>query len=164
MTLIDQKTLREIVSYDKATGDFIWVKRLSPHSVIGKVAGSHHYTGYKYLRLFGKSYPQHRLAWLYEYGYIPDCEIDHINQNKSDNRLCNLRLATREENRQNTSTYKNNTSGKKGVHWHKGHKKWYARITVNGVRVSLGLFNDLNEASTAYQNAVKQLHSHRPTV
>lgn len=72
--------------------------------------------------------------------------IDHKNRNKFDNRRNNLRHATRIENSINKGIQTNNTSGVVGVSWHKQHQKWYAYITVNKKRISLGLFEDLEKA------------------
>jgi hypothetical protein len=82
--------------------------------------------------------------------------VDHINGNKLDNRRENLRICTNTENRRNISKYKNNTSGYKGVTWHKQHRKWYAQIVPLRKNIFLGLFSDAKEAARAYDAAAKK--------
>jgi hypothetical protein len=85
-------------------------------------------------------------------------EVDHINGNKFDNRRCNLRLATHNQNQQNCVAYKNNTSGFKGVTWNKRDQKWCAQIRINSKRKHIGYFDDPIEAAKAYDKAAKELH------
>jgi len=91
----------------------------------------------------------HRLAWFIAHGDMPSGEIDHINQDKLDNRLANLRDVPKEINQRNGTRKRNNTSGVPGVTWHKQHKKWYAQANILGVHYSIGLFDDLTEAGNA---------------
>lgn len=91
----------------------------------------------------------HRLAWFITYGAMPLGEIDHINQDKLDNRLANLRDVSKDINQRNGTRKRNNTSGVPGVTWHKQHKKWYAQANILGVHYSIGLFKDLSEAGNA---------------
>ena len=85
-------------------------------------------------------------------------EVDHINLDKLDNRRCNLRLATAAQNQRNRPAYSTNTSGYKGVMWHKGANKWRARIVCGGKKHSLGLYESKELAYEAYCNAAKQMH------
>lgn len=85
-------------------------------------------------------------------------EVDHINGNGLDNRRSNLRGATRRQNCCNRGTQVNNTSGHKGVSWHKGKGKWQAYITVNRKRIYVGCFDSLNEAAAARAGAAQFLH------
>jgi HNH endonuclease/AP2 domain len=101
----------------------------------------------------------HRVIYEYYHGSIPKgFEIDHINQDKLDNRLENLRLATRSQNSQNKSKQKNNTSGFKGAYWHKENKKWNAAITVNNKLIHLGFFETPELAHETYKQAAIELH------
>lgn len=95
----------------------------------------------------------HRLAWLYVYGEWPDAEIDHINGNTGDNRISNLRPATRAQNGANRGRQTNNASGVKGVCWHAQSGKWRAMIRISGKSRHLGLFNDIGAAAAAYARA-----------
>ena len=96
-------------------------------------------------------YRAHRLIWRYMTGEWPPDEIDHINRVRSDNRWCNLRLATRSQNRKNISVHKDASSESKGVSWHKQKGKWRARIHYNGKELSLGLFDRKEDALAVYR-------------
>ena len=89
-------------------------------------------------------------------------EVDHINGHTLDNRKSNLRLSTRSKQMQNTKMYDNNTSGLKGVCWHKQREKWYARISFNKKTISLGLFNSFENAAEAYRKALHHGEFARP--
>ena len=113
-----------------------------------------------YVRYFvnGKRYLGHRLMWLYVYGDFPVEDIDHINRNRSDNRICNLRLVSAAENKQNQNLYKNNSSGYRGVRIYKPSGKWVAVIKANCKRFHLGYFKTQDEAIAMYESARKKLH------
>jgi hypothetical protein len=113
--------------------------------------------GYWRICLYDVRYPAHRLAWLYSYGVWPREEIDHINGEKSDNRLTNLRLATHSENRANAGPQKNNSSGYKGVGFNKKTGKWRATIRKDRRPISLGYFATAEEAHSAYKGAAVRL-------
>ena len=128
-------------------------KRQHPNSIAGNLCD-----GYIRIKVNGKLYRAHRLAFLYMTGSTPlDC-TDHINGIKNDNRWCNLREATKQENRHNTGVQKNNTSGFKGVSWHKHAKKWRARARFNKKEIHIGYYNDANLASEAYNSFAKEHH------
>lgn len=116
--------------------------------------------GYIQVRIGDKKYQSHRLIWVYVNGSIPKgFQIDHINGDKSDNRLINLRLANgQSDNNQNTSIYKNNTSGYPGVSWSKKNKKWFSQIRQNKEKHFLGYYDSKEEAFEAYKAAKKMLH------
>ena len=107
--------------------------------------------GYKQCRYKGKDYQLHRLIYLYHNKSIPDgCVIDHINRDKGDNRIENLRAITRQENSWN--------NGAKGYFWSKDHKKWRAKIGLDGKRIHLGLFEKEEDAREAYLKAKEKYH------
>jgi hypothetical protein len=128
------------------------VVHLNQSKLIGQKAGSIHSTGYKHITFNGKVYKSHRLIWLYVYGYLPK-EIDHINGDRQDNRLENLREVTRSQNQFNKCLAKNNTSGTKGVSWHKKSKSWTVRLCINKKPKHLGYFKDLELANLVAQEA-----------
>jgi hypothetical protein len=107
------------------------------------------------IRVDGKLYKAHQLAWLYTYGTFAK-ELDHINQIRNDNRVCNLRVASRSMQMHNAGMLKNNTSGAKGVSYHAAAKKWHARIWVKGKCHSIGYFSTVEEAQKE-RNAVHDL-------
>jgi len=154
--MITQEELKELLNYNPETGIFTYKKKKAKCTP-GKIAGTYHVNGYTHIQLNRKIYKAHRLAWLYVYGYFPQF-IDHINCDRGDNRLCNLREATLTQNNQNTKISKNNTSGVKGVAWHKGAKKWCATMDANGKRMYLGLFTDLELAKLVIDEARAKYH------
>jgi hypothetical protein len=151
---MNQERLKELLNYDPDTGDFFWKVNKSGHAKIGqKCSGKDISTGYLKIGIDRKRYFAHRLVWLYVYGKFPDNDLDHINRVRTDNRLCNLRDATRAENLQNKSNVK-------GVYWHKRAKKWSAQIKLNKKHYYLGLHGSFEEARQAYIAAALQLHTH----
>ena len=101
--------------------------------------------------------PMHQAIWEHHHGPIPDgMTVDHADRNTLNNRLSNLRLATRSQQSQNRRTFENNASGYRGVTWHKQRGKWQANIWLDGKHVSLGLFSDKDDAARAYNRAAKE--------
>jgi hypothetical protein len=143
--MLTQETLKELLSYDPATGIFRW-KVSSNHVKIGSIAGALHNKGYIAIKVKRENYLAHRLVWLYMYGYIPTQHIDHIDHDRSNNSLSNLREVPIQINCQNLSMYSSNTSGVMGVKWHKRDKVWEAQITVNKKRLHLGRSKDMTKA------------------
>lgn len=155
--MVTQDELKEILDYDPETGIFRW-KSPRQKIKVGDVAGTLNHNGYRFIKINGKLYLEHRLAWLYVYGEWPKDMIDHVNGTRDDNRIENLREATRSENKWNQTKPITNTSGYKGACWHKASQKWDARIAINNKRKHLGLFDSPEEAYEAYCKAAKELH------
>lgn len=145
--------LRRLLDYDQETGVFTWKVQRTGSVKIGSPAGRRNKRGYILIGLYRRKHMGHRLAWLHVHGEWPPNEIDHINNNPSDNRLANLRLATSSQNKVNTRLQSNNTSGVKGVYWNTSHRRGQARISVNGTRLNLGSFDNIEDAAKAYQRA-----------
>lgn len=148
------KILREMFNYDPVTGFFTKLtkhKRWAAGRGIGSVTGEQ----YKRIKInvCGKQQMAHRMAWLHYYGEWPSMDIDHIDGDACNNAIANLRLATDSQNLGNMKKPITNTSGFKGVFWHKGGKKWQASIKIEGVHMYLGLFNTAEEAHEAYCRA-----------
>ena len=114
--------------------------------------------GYKIGRIRGKGYKAHRVLFALYYGRWPEGDIDHINRDKADNSIKNIREATRAENMYNTKLRKDNTSGYKGVSLDKRKNKWMARIKINGKYKFLGYFNTPEQAHEAYCRAAELYH------
>jgi hypothetical protein len=149
--------LREVLRYDPETGIFTWLVMMSSRALPNQAAGCRS-NGYRQIRLDGGIYLSHRLAWLYVYGEWPDKEIDHVNGDKSDNRIANLRLATRTQNCCNVRRRRTNKSGTPGVSWFPQTQRWRARIVVDRREVSLGYFRSKQDAIAARTAAVKHYY------
>lgn len=116
--------------------------------------------GYKVIKIKGKMYLLHHIVWLMVYGYLPK-EIDHVNHNRSDNRIENLREVEHKENCRNKTLNKNNTSGVTGVYWLAKYNVWQARIRVDGKHISLGCYKDFKEAVKARKEGEHKYKFHR---
>lgn len=165
--MLTQQQAIELLDYDAETGLFTWKPRQNNNKFnatrAGKTCGRTHKNGYVDIGINGKKIAAHRLAWLYVKGQWP-AEIDHINGDRADNRLANLRECTHAENCQNYPVKTSNTSGFPGVSWHKGAKCWRATIVINRKQKSLGTFDTRLEAYQAYLAAKNELHKFNPTV
>lgn len=162
----------EFLNYEPQTGSLTWRRRAREQfrsdracnawnaRFAGKTAGSVHQNGYRELLIAGSRYQAHRVIWFMSFGCWPIGDIDHINGDKSDNRLSNLRNVSHAENGRNRAMSAHNTSGANGVS--KGGKrgKWQARITVGGATRSLGYFDDFADAVAARKAAERQLDFH----
>ena len=141
--------LRSILHYDPETGIFTRKVSTSNSVKVGDAAGCPDGLGYLQITVQSRLYRAHRLAWLYVYGEWPKLDIDHINRNRSDNRVSNLRDISRKQNLQNAGKSSNNTSGHPGVSWYKRDSKWQVKIMHNYKRIHLGYFADREEAIAA---------------
>jgi hypothetical protein len=166
--MISQKSLKSKFHYCPETGIF------TSHIVTDKrgrkwggreigCVNSRDRDKYRYIsignRANQKKYPAHRLAWLYVYGEWPTDQIDHINGNKLDNRIVNLREADHKLNSENIyKPQSNNKSGYRGVIFFKRDNNYQAQITTNKKRIHLGYFKTAQEAHEAYLNAKFILH------
>jgi hypothetical protein len=147
--ILTQEYVQEIFKYKD--GELFWkIKkgRIKPDDK----AGCNDAAGYKVLGLNQKIYKLHRIIFLYHYGYLPK-EIDHIDNNKSNNLIENLREATRSNNARNIKLRKNNTSGVKNVIWNKQRNKWEINLWFNGKRIYFGWYDDLNKAAKIAEKA-----------
>lgn len=157
MTTITAEHVRELFHYDPDTGVITRIVSRSGAKA-GSVAGALHQSGYINIKIYRRTYKAHRIAWLYMYGEWPQQQLDHINGNRADNRICNLRSATANENSRNRKTHRNNTSGYKGVTWYARARKWQASICVNGKKKCIGYFKCPQAAHEAYCSASVMLH------
>lgn len=154
--------LRELLHYDPATGIFTWASPPRGRSLTSPV-GSFDVQGYLTIRLDYVRYKAHRLAWMHHFGEFPIGFVDHINRNKADNRIENLRVVTNSENQQNRTAPITNTSGHKGIHMARRPRKWKAQAWLHGKPHHFGYFDLIEDAVAAYEKGVAALHTHRPT-
>lgn len=154
--------LRKLLRYEPDTGELFWRKRSSDlcgseakaNSFNAQFAGKQAITvknreGYLYGTIFRKHVAAHRVAWAIYYGKWPAMQIDHINGVKADNRIANLRDVSRSENGKNKRMRSDNTSGVTGVCWVPSTKKWISRIHSDGKNVSLGTYENKEDAIRA---------------
>lgn len=140
----------QFVRYEPETGRFYWLVNRGRGVKAGDKAG-HLSQGYVTLNFKTIKVRAHRVAWFLHYGELPTCQIDHINRDRADNRICNLRLALNNEadNLQNLGVRRDNTSGVPGVVWNKRKNKWFVRIYSDGKQICLGYYESFDDAVAA---------------
>lgn len=162
--MISQSEIISNFHYDAETGLFFRKvnSRRRPNSLIE--TGTITFWGYCAIGYRNKHYTAHRLAWLYIHGEWPDCDIDHINGNRSDNRICNLRAVSRTINNQNRRSITTNKKSNLplGVSYRGKNRKlkkpYYSSIISNGKKIELGYFITPEEAHEAYLKAKRNYH------
>lgn len=161
--MITQDFLKKCIFYDRVTGEFVrigffdrWGNYVKTCRKISKL----NQEGYLVISISGYRYKAHRLVFLYEDGLhlSEEQEIDHIDGNRSNNSYDNLRICFRAENMRNKKLYKTNTTGITGVSVFEN--RYRARISLNGKRMSLGLFDTVEDAMRAREDAEKRLNYH----
>ncbi len=145
--------LQALFYYNSVDGTFTRLIKAAGNALVGQKAGCLANTGYLVIRVDGKLYLAHRLAWLYIYGEWPRCGLDHKNMIRTDNRIDNLREATSSQNKANKRKSLYNTSGYKGVSWSSARQQWFAQIKISGRTKFLGYFDDPQEAHEVYCRA-----------
>lgn len=159
--ILTQDRLKTLLTYDPDTGIFVYAKA-RPKVQVGAIAGHvHKGHGYNQIKIDGKLYLAHRLAWLYVYGRWPQEQLDHINRIRTDNRLANLREVTNAQNCQNRPVQRNSTSKCAGVTWNKTLNKWHTRISLNNQRKHIGWFLTFEDAVATRHQAEQNFHTHR---
>lgn len=153
--------LRDALTYAPETGEFYHARKLSPMSRarVGARAGGARQDGYWAIRFDGKLIGAHRLAWIHFHGVEPSGQIDHINGDKHDNRIVNLRDVSASQNKQNMRVARSDNSSKLiGAHKMTGVNQWKAQIRVDGKLKYLGTFASSEMAHEAYVVAKRQMH------
>jgi len=126
--------------------DLIWKISINNRAPKDSLAGCIKSTGYRQIRVDNKIYLAHRLIWLYQKGYMPENDLDHINRNRTDNRIENLREVSKSCNSRNCGNFNSNTSNIKGVCFHKNRGKWISQIGMGVKNYYLGIFENFDEA------------------
>lgn len=153
--MLTQEKLKDILWYEKDTGEFIWKVDYSNVSRFD-TAGYVDDKGYRKIEINHKPYFAHRLAWLYEYGEFPNGVVDHIDRNPSNNAISNLRIATRSQNAFNRPASKNNKLKRKNIYERKG--KFMVQLRVNYKLMHFGTFEDLELAELVAIEAREKYH------
>lgn len=163
-TILTRQRVKELFNYNPETGVFTWKVGRSNVVKVGDIAGSkNHVKQYVSIKIDHMHYMAHRLAWLYSFGVLPKHQIDHIDGNRKNNKLSNLREATNSENQQNLRRPSTaNTSGYIGVSFSKAAKKWKATICLNKKIIHLGVYETPEIAREVYLKAKKLMHTHAP--
>ena len=143
--------------YDNHSGNLILKKPTRRHAV-GAMPRRVCKRGYCRVYVNGSHHLEHRLVWLYVKGVMPKHEIDHVDGNPQNNRISNLREANRSQNARNRGMQSNNTSGAKGVYWHKKNQKYVARLKLNGRAIMIGSFTTLEQAKSAFQDSARKAY------
>lgn len=149
--MVDFEKLRELFNYDATRGLLTW-KQNRQRVKAGQEAGALTRSGHVRVKVFGKSYLAHRLVWAHWYGEEPPTLIDHRDGDPTNNRIDNLRAATKAQNGQNRSAL--------GVSLHRATNKWRAYITHEGKTKHLGVFDTRDAALCARTAAKKLLWTH----
>lgn len=171
-TLPPLKELNEMLSYNPDTGEFFWKERPRHHFYQDdqhvrwnkvhafRQAGGVKKKGYLVITIHRSAYKAHRLAWYMHTGEHPDLPLDHINHNRSDNRIINIRVASFSANAKNKSINCRNKSGCPGVKFYEKYGHWKASIKVDGKEVHLGCFKDRPDAISARRSAEERFGFH----
>lgn len=171
MNKITVEMARSLLTYDPNSGRLIWRHRplemfKNQHDAncwntryAGKDAGTPHVRGYIIVAMVGKRILAHRLVWFLVHSEWPD-QIDHLNGDRTDNRLANLRSVSGSENQKNLKRPKHNTSGVIGVCWDSTKSKWLAQIKSGRRNHFIGLFDDLASAKRARKLGEKRFGFH----
>lgn len=150
--------IKELLDYDEDLGIFTWKVSTNKKVEVGDIAGSGKQGDYIRVRIDGTLHQCHRLAWLYKYGEFPKGEIDHIDRDKSNNAIWNLRDTDRSTNAYNRDLQSNNKSGVKGVR-QIADNKWRAYIGYKGKTIQLGHFECFELALEARREAEQKYRS-----
>jgi hypothetical protein len=158
-----QEVLQGLLHYDPETGRLYWKPRGIP-SYDAQFSGREAFTaitnGYRRGRLLGRDFRAHRIAFKIYHGREPIGEIDHINGRRTDNRICNLREASRTENGRNLRRSRRNKSGETGVSFRQERNAWRAYIRAEGRQVFLGYFQSKEDAIASRKTAEVRLGYH----
>jgi hypothetical protein len=147
--------LRSLFRYEPDTGNIYWVAA-GKGRIKKKPAGTRLHSGYIGILVDGQRIMAHRIAWALRFGFFPTDQIDHVNGDKADNRLTNLREATNSQNGKNQKRKVSNRSGIAGVSFDAANNKWRACIKVDGRQINLGRFRSIDDAAEVRRKAEMQ--------
>lgn len=146
--------MREAFDYNPETGQLMWkLWRGKPSAM--RPAGSVHKDGYVYVKFQRQIMLVHRVAWVVQHGEWPALFIDHVNGDRTDNRLSNLRLATPLQSSRNVAASKRSKTGVRGVSWDRHKRQYIAQAKIGDQYCRLGHFGTVEEARDAYLSATR---------
>ncbi|MGJ8681634.1 HNH endonuclease [Paraglaciecola sp.] len=154
--LPSQDRLKKVLNYDPITGNLTWKHHANRVDLIGSGCGTKRSDGYYSCHIDGDKFAVHRVIYKLMTNEEPQL-VDHINGNPSDNRWCNLRSVTSQENNKNTKLLKNNKTGIAGVFYHEKQHRYHANVRINGKSLHLGSYADIEKAKFARSIADKVL-------
>lgn len=143
--------------FEYRDGALYWKTNRGYSKVMDKPVGSKTANGYLESKINGKGFKVHRMVFLLHHGWLPEM-VDHIDGDRTNNAIENLRAATAQNNKFNQKLYKCNTSGVKGVSWNKEHNKWSAQISYNRRKKFLGRYDTVEEAAEVVDLARRMVH------
>lgn len=153
--MLTQEQARHLFEY--RNGQLLWKNPTNRRIPVGAVAGVWDNTGYFRTTVAGKRYKNARLIFLYHHGYLPEC-VDHIDGGKTNDRIENLRPATKSQNNRNTKLRTDSVTDRKGVTWDKGARKWRVSVWVSGKQKTIGRFDDIELADLVAIEARNKYH------
>lgn len=154
--MITQNEAKELLNY--VDGILLWKKDVANRKTKDKRAGTFRQsTGYRYIRINNELHKEHRIIFLLHYGYMPEY-VDHIDGNKLNNKIENLRPCSKAQNAWNMKKTVRNTTGVKGVTWNKRKQKYCVRLGCDNQKVFVGYYKTIEEATTAVKQARINLH------
>ncbi len=148
---LTQTTVTEL--FEHRNGQLIWKKNLRGPAKKGTVAGWLGSNGYFKVGVNGSEEYVHRIIWLLHHGYLPENNLDHIDRNKTNNKIENLREASQSCNMRNYGNKQHNKTGVNGVCWKERYKKWHANIVITGTQIHLGYYKNFKNAVHARYSA-----------
>jgi hypothetical protein len=152
-----QELWKHLFSYRE--GELFWIASRGTAKAGGLAGNGTSGCGYWKVKLFSKNHNRSRIVWELHYGdLVGETEVDHIDFNRQNDKIENLRACTSAENSQHQGLRSNSTSGFIGVSWHKQSERWHACIQVAGKRIPLGGFSTAEEAAKAYDAAALKYH------
>ena len=155
-TSLSLERLKEVLRYEPERGVFFWNRPPKNHPRLQEYVAGGISSGYVMIKIDGRKYKAHRLAWLYTHGEWPNGDLDHINGCPLDNRMKNLRVATNPQNQANRLRERNKATPKGVRRLPSGN--FQARISVNKKQILLGIFNSPSEAQSAYIEAAEKFY------
>ena len=160
---LTQAILHEYLAYDINTGFLTWVKKLSNKVNVNARAGSYNPTqGYRVLQLFGRSYPEHHVIWCWVNGHWPEHQIDHIDHNRANNAIANLREVTIAQNAQNRTARRNTVVREAGIWFCRKRQRYVSEITMHGEKVFQKTYQtkDIERAISERKQKLSELGFH----